>query len=313
MIKSTILFILILFIVQISIGQNLNDFTKPTVKHVLVKGTAIFLIPPVGFELSSNFKGFQNPADPTSMIIIIEIPGPFSEVSKGFTPERMAPSGMKLIEKKEVRVNGMEGCLIDLEQEANEMLFSKSILVYGNEQSSTMVNGIYLKDSTDLGIAIKESIHSIVLNPNIEVNPRKELDYDLDENAGHLKFINVMGNAMLFNRDGKTPTESADKASLITDKSFAKSEIVDKKAFCISRIKKYPEDYQIITDKGINEIELDGLKGFELYAKNADEEMYQVIIFGEDGGYFILAGTYVPGSNNAITDIQNVVKTFKRK
>lgn len=313
MIKSTILSILTVLIVQISIGQNLNDFTKPTEKHVLVKGTAIFLIPPGGFELSDNFKGFQNPEDPTSMIVIVEIPGPFSEVSKGFTPERMAPRSMKLNEKKEVLVNGMEGCLIDLEQEANGLVFSKSILVYGNEQSSTMINGVYLKDSIDLGVAIKESIHSIVLDTSLEINPRKELDYDLDENAGHLKFINVMGNAMLFNRDGKTPTASDDKASLISDKSFAKAEIVDKKSFCISRIKKYQEDYQIITDKGINEIELDSLKGFELYAKNADEEVYQVIVFGNDGGYFILFGTYVPGSDNAIADIKNVVKTFKRK
>ena len=313
MIKKTFVFFLTLFLVPISTGQNLNDFSGPTEKHVLVRGTAISLIPPAGFDLSGNFKGFQNPDDPTSMIMVVDIPGPFSEVSKGFTTEMMASRGMKLNEKKEVLVNAQKGYLIDLEQEANGMFFFKSVLIFGNEQSTTMINGIHLKDSTDVGIAIKASIQTVVVDTSMNVNPRKELDYDLNENAGRLKFINVMGNAMLFNRDGKTPTASADKAILITDKSLEKTEIVDKKSFCIARLKKYPEEYEVITDKGIHEIELDGLKGFELFARNAEKELYQVIVFGEEGGYFLMFGTHAPGSEEAGADIKNVVKTFKRK
>jgi hypothetical protein len=85
--------------------------------------------------------------------------------------------------------------------------------------------------------------------------------------------------------------------------------------FCISRLKKYPDDYSVIPSKGINEIELDNLKGFELFAKNNDkenEEMYQVILFDENGGYYLFIGTYEIGSEQAISDIQNIIRTFER-
>jgi hypothetical protein len=121
---------------------------------------------------------------------------------------------------------------------------------------------------------------------------------------------------MLFNRDLKTPTESVDKATLLTDKSFVKVKIINEKLFCISKLKKYPDDYSVIPSKGINDIEIDNLKGFELFAKNngkENEEMYQVILFDKDGGYYLFIGTYVTGNEKAISDIKNVIQTFKRK
>lgn len=93
-------------------------------------------------------------------------------------------------------------------------------------------------------------------------------------------------------------------------------EIENKKLFCISRLKKYQDDYSVIPGKGINEVEIDNLKGYELFAKNNDkddEEMYQVILFDEGGGYFLFVGTYLPNSHQAIADIRNIIKTFKRK
>ncbi len=273
------------------------------------------MIPPVSFEPSSNFKGFQNSKDQTTMIMVLEIPGPYSEVSKGFNSEMLKTKGMELKSLKEVKVAEYNGLLIELDQPANGLIFSKQILIYGNDKSSTLINGIYQKDSLQLGKKIEESILTTFVDSKLESNPREALNYKLDENAGSLKFHSVIGNGMLFNRDLKTPTQSEDKATLITDKSFSNIEISNKKLFCISRLKKYPEDYSIIPSKGINEIELDNLKGFELFAKNNDrenEEMYQVILFDDNGGYYLFVGTYLAESKNAMTDVRNVIKTFKR-
>ena len=120
--------------------------------------------------------------------------------------------------------------------------------------------------------------------------------------------------------------KSADETVLRTDaleKLSGKSiqagkiiEIKDKKLFCISRLKKYTEDYSIIPSKGINEIEIDNLKGFKLVAKNnADktEEMYQVILFDNDGGYYLFVGTCIKENEKALADIKKIIKTFTRK
>ena len=314
MIKRIKITTLLLAISFIGFGQELPK--EKTKNHIQINGTNIFMIPPVSFESSSNFKGFQNPTDQTSMIMTMEIPGPYSEVSKGFNSEMLKAQGMELKTKKEIKVAEFNGLLIEIDQPANGMIFSKQILIYGNEKSSTLINGVYLKDSLRLGEKIKQSVLTTFVDSETESNPREDLNYSLNENMGSLKFKAIIGNGMLFNRDLKTPTESFDKATLLTDKSYAKVEIKNEKLFCISRLKKYPDDYSVIPSKGINEIEIDNLKGFELFAKNNDkdkEEMYQVILFDENGGYYLFIGTYEVGSEQAISDIKNIVQTFERK
>lgn len=314
MIKIIRITTLFLAISLIGFGQELPK--HKTTEHQQIKGTNIFIVPPVSFEQSNNFKGFKKTDDQTSLIMIVEIPGPYSEVTKGFNSEMLKSKGMELKTKKEIKVADFNGLLIELEQQANGMVFSKQILIYGNEKSTTLINGACLKDSLQLGEKIKQSILTTIVDSDIKANPREALNYTLDEKVGSLKFHSVIGNGMLFNRDLKTPTESVDKATLISDKSFANSEIENKKLFCISRLKKYPVDYTIIPSKGINEIEIDKLNGFELYAKDNEtenEELYQVILFDDGGGYYLFNGTYLKGSKQAIKDIKNVIKTFKRK
>jgi len=158
-------------------GQQLNEYEEATETHVLIKGTSILMIPPVGFEVSQNFKGFQIPDNPASLIIITEMPAPFAELSKAMVKEEFASKGIKLINKKEIQIN---------------------------QQS-----------------------------------------------------------------------------------------------------------------KEINKIEIDGLKGYALYAQNeegAAEEMYQVILFEEDGGYFIFMAVYLAEHRKtALEDLKKLILSFKRK
>lgn len=310
---KTKLTILLVSISLISFGQELPK--EKSENHVQIEGTNIFMIPPTSFEPTSNFKGFQNPLDPTSMIMAMEIPGPYAEITKGFNVEMLKTRGMDLKSKKEIKVAEFNGLLIELDQPGNGLIFSKQILIYGDEKSSTLVNGIYIKDSLQLGEKIKESILSTFVDSELKSNPRDALNYSVDESVGSLQFKSVIGNAMLFNRDLKIPTESVDKATLVIDKSFTQIEIENKKLFCISRLKKYPEDYSVIPSKEIIEITIDDLQGFELFAKNndnEDEEMYQVILFDNDGGYFLFVGTYFVESEKAEADIQRIIRTFKR-
>lgn len=313
--NKTILLITLSLFFQSVYSQKINDYIEPTEEHILIKGTNIYLIPPKNYIESSNFKGFQALNSQTSLIMIMEIPAPFSEVIKGFNSEEMlSAQGMKLNNKREISINEYKGLIVYIEQEANGLTYSKHLLIYGNEKSTTMINGMYLKSDIENGKIINKSIETTIVNNDIDVNPRETLDYTIDETVGNLKFISVIGNGFLLNRDGKTPTESDDKATLIIDRSFTKTKIENKKLFCISRIKKLPDDYQMLPKKELNEIEIDGIKGFELYAKNTKNEQevaYQVILFPKNGGYFIFFGTYE--NEKAIDDIKKIILTFKRK
>ncbi|RLD21253.1 MAG: hypothetical protein DRI69_04575 [Bacteroidetes bacterium] len=313
--KGGFLVIVILSLAIVSQAQNLNSYEAATDTHVLIRGTNISMIPPKTYVLSEEFKGFHNPADQTSMIMIMELPIPYQETSTGFTREELIDKGMVLTSKNAYRVNGYDGSLIELIQVANSLTFAKWILIYGDSAMTMMINGVYLKDSIRLGEGIKQSIMSTVVNTRLVIDPRGDLDYNLRESEGSLQFHSVVGNAMLFSRDGIIPTESPERIILATDKSFAKVDIQDKKEFCIERVKSYPYDFQIIQERGVNEIELDGLKGYGLYALKGvgdEKEMYQAIVFNDSGGYYAFIGTYLIGDENAKTDILSIIDTFRR-
>ena len=297
-------------------AQQLNDLDSPSNDHLQIKGTQVFLIPPEGFSPSENFKGFQNPEDPTSMIMLVEIPGPFGEIAKGFTQDQLAASGMTLHKKEPIQLNAFEGLWINLDQEANGMIFSKHILIYGDSSATTLLNGVFVSDSIDLGEAIRQSLLTTVVDLATDADPRGTLDYSLDETGTGFQFLNVMGNAMLFNRDGLIPTESEDQAMVVVDKSFAQMEFdpEEQENFCINRLSQYPEPFEYVREKGIEPVELDGLTGYGLYAlsANEEEEAYQVILFQEEGGYFVFFGSYSAEAEQAKADIQKLIQSFKR-
>jgi hypothetical protein len=285
-----------------------------SVDHQMISGTNLFLIPPPGFEQTAQFKGFQNPADPTSMIMVMEIPGPFSEVSQGFSEDMLRSRGMNLTAKSDIQIAGFSGLLVELNQTANGMEFAKHILVFGDESSTLMVNGVFLKDSIILGQDIGRSIQSIYVDHQIIADPREALGYTVDEAVGGLQFHSVMGNGMLFNRDLKTPTESEDEATLIIVQSFANVEVGNQELFFLDRFDQLEGGFHLLEGEEISRVKIDQLAGYQLRACNDDgEELYLVMLFDEQIGYYLLMGTYLKGTKKARTDLEAIVRTFRRK
>ena len=297
------------------LSQDLNTYNEPSNQHQVVKGTRVAMIPPQGFQQGDNYKGFANPEDPTTGIMVMEIPGPIEEVSTGFTEDLMAKRGMKLISKMKTRVAGRDGFLLEIEQEAQGSVFYKMLLVYGHDKGSVMVNGYALKGDPEAIKQLQTAIHTTTEISAVNPDPRAALDYSVDESPGNLQVVFVMGNSLVLNRDGKTPTESPDKLVFLIDKSYAKSWITDRPQFCINRLQMMPGSPVYNEEKGVEPVEMDGLKGFELFGfkEEMNEELVMRILFVEDGGYFILLGTYLKGNEKAFRDITAVMDTFKRQ
>src|SRR5690606_15795154 len=116
--------------------------------------------------------------------------------------------------------------------------------------------------------------------------------------------------------DGQVPTASSDKTNLIIAKSFSEITQEDKKLFSLNRLKQTP--IEIGNIEYTNEITIDGISGYEIYAKGKNkksgetENIYQVILFS-DKLYYILFGTTNDETDKSIEEIKKAVKTFKRK
>ena len=101
------------------IADNMNIANTLSFAHAIVKGTKMSLIPPDGFTQASNFNGFHQIGSRSS-IMVIEIPGPYNEVSAALTKEG--------------------------EQFAQGIMFTTYILVFGSEEFTVLINAMFPKE-----------------------------------------------------------------------------------------------------------------------------------------------------------------------
>ncbi len=165
--NNVIVFLLTIFSTQIAIAQNLNDYTAPTETHTQIEETNISIILPERYDLipSPYFSGFQIPEDNRTSIITTSLEGPYSAVSQSFSDKQMMSSqGMTIDQKKTVKINGKDALLIDLTKTEKGIMLSKTLLIFGDEKSTTLIVSTALQENNELANDLKKSIESIVVS-----------------------------------------------------------------------------------------------------------------------------------------------------
>lgn len=304
------------FLIQISFVTAQNNIKNEiTTNHLNVSGTKISLIPPKGFTKAQNFVGFQQD-ESGSTIMLMDIPGPFSEVSKGMTTQNFLSKGVEVKSIEEYILNGKKGLFLTAEQNAYGKIFSKFIFVFGTENETIMINGAFPNNLMEIGKEIKTSILSSFYDENKKINPFDSVDFEIDTNGTNLIFAKNRSSMLTYNTDGLLPTKSKNDTSLIVGKALSNVEIEDKKLYALNRLKKMP--FEIVKIENINEVTVDDVSGYEITAIAKDkktgleEKVYQVMLFS-DNLYYILLGTTNNDYEKNISEIKKIVKTFKRK
>ena len=297
-------------------GQGEINNTK-TDKHKQIAGTKFFLVPPTGFIPATTFQGYQQ-LNSGASILVMEIPGPFSESTKGFNEQGLKTQGVVLKKKEEIKVNGNQGLFLTTEQFAYGTNYSKYILVFGDSKATYMVNGTFPKEVTELEKDIRESMFSVIYESGLTVDPLSAVSFTVDTENTKLKFGKSMTGMLLYTVDGKVPTESNDKTTFIVGLSLANVQTVDKKLTAITRLKRMPYTDLKIDENKINEIEIDGISGYEIVGEGLDksngtkEFVYQVMLF-TDNGYYIMVGTTKNDFEQNLELFKKVARTLKRK
>jgi len=312
--RTTFLVIVGILLLSPSVGQN-NIENKLTAGHISVSGTKISLIPPQGFIKAPNFLGLQQ-TESGSSIMIVDIPGPFSETSKGLTKEGFLSKGIEAKEIQNMTLNGLPAILVVGEQNAYGNIYSKFVLAFGTDKETILINGAAPKNLEDIGKLVKASILSAFYEADKKINPFETVDFELDVSGSKLKFAKSISNSLLFTADGEVPTKSPNKITLIATKSFSAVDIKDKKLFALNRLKQMPIDLDNVESN--SEITIDGVSGYAIVARAKDkktgdfEKVYQVMLFS-DNLYYLLVGSTNDKTEKDITELKQVVSTFKRK
>ncbi len=308
-------YILFAFLCTVSVFGQIHLENSITKEHQEIRGSKINMIAPKAFAIATSFMGFQQ-AETNSSVMVMDIPGPYSEIVKGLTKENLLKQGVILQSIENVTLNGLPGVLIKGEQTVSEFVFTKYTLTFGTDKETILINGIAPKNRPDLEKVVKNSLLSTVYSPDKVLTPLDTVDFEISTEGTNFVFAQSMSNMLVYNRDGKLQTESIDKASLVIAKAFSKVEITDKKEFAINRIKVLP--VQITKIENIVAIEINGLSGFEITAEGVDrktgnkEQAYQVMLF-VDNSYYILFGSSEDNFENNLKVFKKLASTFKQK
>ena len=249
------------------------------------------------------------------MVINMQIPIQAAFLS--FNSENAKKQSMSIIDKKEVLFNGMEAIILNVTQNANDLIYEKIILVFGDEEGCTFINGLYPKDYKDkFKETIYKSVMSTVYNSNQEIDPNSLLEFELTINESDLKLATTSGKNLLYSDDGNMPSKTKNNKALILGSSFYKVNVNDFKEYATNRVKALP--IRINNIREINELYLDSLNAVEIIADGIDQKtdrfvnIYQVIVF-EESKYHLLVGTIDSYDNTHIESFRKIAQTFKLK
>lgn len=314
-----ILFVIILMLASnpiAAVSKTATNINK-TDKYVSIAGSKVSIIPPVNFVPSKTFSGFHEESSGSS-ILVMEMPGSFTEIAKGMTKEKMLTRGMTLLQKETLKFKGYDAVLLKVEQLQQGIEFLKWILVFGNNQQTVMINGIFPKEyNKTKSEIIKKSVLTANFNSTKIVNKAQGLKFSVNVSNTKFKQADVlMGSSILYTPDGKVPTQSQDKSLFVVASSIGEVDVPDKKAFSLKKMKQNSPNIEI-KDEDIKPISIDNLNGYEIsgYSTNPKGEKeisYQVMLFSEKQ-YFILVGLSNNNFDSNLNLFKTISKTFKRK
>jgi hypothetical protein len=251
---------------------------------------------PDGFEKAETFNGFQQPSTNAS-VMLMSIPGPFSETTKGFNADKLATRGLRLLSQEKLTINDQQGLLLHLAQSAYGQEFLKWIVVFGDESQTNIVTANFPKDrSRDLG----ESLKQVALGVSISKTNSQDvptLPFSLTPEPGLISVPHAasMGKVLAFTKDGSFHPGAPSDPLLLIAPSLGPVTVDDAESFATLRLYQTSQT-DIKTVESNLPITIDGLDGYETLAQGTDRKtglalkVYQVILFPKAGGYVIMTG-----------------------
>ncbi len=284
-----------------------------TAERKIIPGTKCSMIPPAGFEVATNFSGFQK-ADLQASIMVTELNTAAQTLIDGFTAEALQTRGMTLLEKKKITFHQAPAAYITVSQSLSNTPYLKQMLIFGNAEVTILVNGIYPEAHKNIEKDIRQALLSTTYNVNQNDDPLAAVPFTIDVSHSEFKLAKYMVGSLIFTTDGKLPSA---KPMLMVGTAMSTEPVADRKTFAIQRLKNLPGG-QASEVKEVQPVQIDGLDGYEIRASGKNqagepELVYQTMLFPEEGGYFILVGMTTEQPEANLATFKRIARTFRRK
>lgn len=198
-----ILFVCIISITTLSsFGQSnekISDVNNiKTDKHLNIKGTKVFIIPPKGFKSQSNFIGLTKD-DNTLIQVIEQANASYSLASSNFTKAEFEKKGQKVLFIQDFILNGYSAKYIQIE---SSNLDKGHGIVFGDNNFSVMLFGVCPKSDEKVSAEIKKALLSLFYDKNLIIDNSTNLLFELNEQSTSFRLLNSTENISYYTING---------------------------------------------------------------------------------------------------------------
>lgn len=288
-----------------------------TPQHERVAGTRVSIVPPRGFEVASHLSGFWDPNSKITLVVVT-LPGAYSEVVRGFSDQdALALQGMHVTAAEDRPCNSYQGRLVHIRQVTTEIDAVKLIWVFGDEQTTIMVTGVYhTTQAESWAPVIEQAVLGAVWQPELELDPLEGLPIRITDTA-EMRLFSTIGGSLLYTQDGLADEEQTGKPMFMCVAAL-KSISGDRERLFERRFRQIGPFKRVKTGD-MDTITIDGLQGFVGVAtaqvRKSDEprSIYQVMLF-EGQSYWAMQGICATDQfESALPNFERMARSFRRE
>jgi hypothetical protein len=315
--KATLLILAILLLPLPAYLQEkpTGPIIPPDTHYVDIPGTRISLFPPRNFILATKFSGLKQ-TQLGATILVAEMDKPLQAIQKGFTKEGFASQGMELIKSSTVYIDDEKALLYKATKRSGELLFSKWILIFGDDTSSVMISGTF-PDGFDSEVSsqIENCILSARFHSDEKISPEASLGFKIETDGTSFQLAKSFPGTLVYTLDGKFPTKHQDGVSFKIGSSLGKVEIDNPRTYALERLESL--HYFFESKPQVMESRINDLSGYEIIAYGIDQKIsrnilvYQVLLFSHSS-YYLMQGTALNNYETNLSLFIDVASTFKR-
>lgn len=195
--KHTILFLLFLIGFNQSKAFSKIECNQTPDTYINIPGTRLLIIPPKGFVISKIITGLEKE---NAIIQVMDlIGGNYDENAATFTKSEFEKKGIKVIEFKEIKIDGFKAKFAHIEGGDGTQALN---LVFGDTSFSTMILAPLDTSNIDLASEIKNAILKVKYDKTITIDPLASSFFKIDANDSKFKFAKSSANLFIYSENG---------------------------------------------------------------------------------------------------------------
>jgi hypothetical protein len=309
------LFVSLIAKAQDSISVTINEKLENTrtSRHVNVRGTRLYLIPPIGFTYSSKRSGFTN--DVSSSIVAYDtIIENYFENNITNIVSRIEKRGDKILDKKSVTVQGYIGMFMTLQISRKTQMH---VLLFGGKKTYTQIYMPFSSCCKQYADELLQSLNTIWYDKQTVLHPLDTAGFILQDKFSIYQYFGYDTNLNQYSytingkadsMDGSLPFVAISRQPTVSENNLATT------AFELE--KKMVSKYQMVNavKKNFVSSKINGaaLYQFETYGQiNGVEALWHCCIITDGNQTFVFEGFSKTDLENSLTEFKKLAATFR--